>query len=210
MSISQGNGVWPGRSSHARRRSSSSAATWRDAADGATFDVISPTSEQRLATLAAAGAADVDAAVEAARAQIDGGEWSRMTGADRGRLLYRLADAMERDLEIFVTLEAHDVGKPAFEPRMVDIPNAIDVIRHFAGWADKIEGRWVTPLPAFGRHAPGVHDPRADRRDRRDRGLERADADRLLEARPGARRRQRRRAQAGRGRAADRAAPGRR
>ena len=57
---------------------------------------------------------------------------------------------------------------------MVDIPNAIDVFRHFAGWADKIEGRWVTPLPAFGRRAPGVHDPRADRRDRRDHGLERA------------------------------------
>jgi acyl-CoA reductase-like NAD-dependent aldehyde dehydrogenase len=59
---------------------------------------------------------------------------------------------MERDFETFVTLEALDVGKPAFEPRVADIPNAIDTIRHFAGWADKIEGRWVTPLPAFGHH----------------------------------------------------------
>lgn len=127
------------------------AGAWRDAGDGATFDDVSPTSEQTLATIAAAGAADVDAAVAAARRQVDGGEWARMSGADRGRLLYRLAELMERDLETFVALEAHDVGKPAFEPRMVDIPNAIDVMRHFAGWADKIEGRWVTPLPAFGR-----------------------------------------------------------
>jgi acyl-CoA reductase-like NAD-dependent aldehyde dehydrogenase len=125
--------------------------TWRDAADGATFAVLSPTSEGHLADVAAAGAADVAAAVEAARGQVDGGAWARMPAAERGRLLWRLADLMERDLETFVELEAHDVGKPAFEPRMVDIPNAIDVVRHFAGWADKIEGRFVKPLPAFGR-----------------------------------------------------------
>jgi acyl-CoA reductase-like NAD-dependent aldehyde dehydrogenase len=124
---------------------------WRDAAGGATFPVLSPTTEQHLADVAAADASDVAAAVAAARAQVDGGEWARMPGAERGRLLWRLADLMERDFETFVELEAHDVGKPAFEPRMVDIPNAIDVIRHFAGWADKIEGRFVTPLPAFGR-----------------------------------------------------------
>jgi betaine-aldehyde dehydrogenase len=124
---------------------------WQDASDSGSFEAISPTSEERLAQIAAATPADVDAAVAAARAQVDGGEWSRLTGADRGRLIARLADAMERDLETLVALEAHDVGKPAFEPRLVDIPNAIDTIRHFAGWADKIEGRWVTPLPAFGR-----------------------------------------------------------
>jgi acyl-CoA reductase-like NAD-dependent aldehyde dehydrogenase len=58
---------------------------------------------------------------------------------------------MERDLEILATIEGHDVGKPAFEPRFVDVPHAIDTIRHFAGWADKIEGRYVTPQPIFGR-----------------------------------------------------------
>jgi acyl-CoA reductase-like NAD-dependent aldehyde dehydrogenase len=123
---------------------------WVDAADGATFPVLSPTTEQHLADVAAAGEADVEAAVKAARAQVDGGEWSRMPGAERGRLLTRLADLMERDLETFVALEAHDVGKPAFEPRMVDIPHAIDVFRHFAGWADKIEGRYVNLQPFFG------------------------------------------------------------
>ena len=73
-----------------------------------------------------------------------------MHGADKGILLNRLADLMERDLETFATLEALDVGRPAIEPRIVDIPHAIDVFRHFAGWADKIEGRWVTPQPFFG------------------------------------------------------------
>ena len=124
---------------------------WRDASDGATFDVVAPASEEHLATVAAASEDDVDAAVRAARRQSDGGAWSRLTGAERGVLLYRLADLVERDLETFVTLEALDVGRPAFEPRLVDIPNVIDVFRHFAGWADKIEGRWVSPLPAFGR-----------------------------------------------------------
>lgn len=124
---------------------------WRNAADGATFDVIAPSTAQQIATVAAAGEADVDAAVTAARAQIEGGDWSRLPAAERGRLLYRLAELIERDAELLVTLEAIDIGRPAFEPRLVDIPNTIDVFRHFAGWADKIEGRWVEPLPAFGR-----------------------------------------------------------
>jgi acyl-CoA reductase-like NAD-dependent aldehyde dehydrogenase len=109
----------------------------------------------------AAGEADVDAAVLAARAQVDGGEWARMHGRDRGLLLHRLADAVERELETFATLEALDVGRPAFEPRLVDIPHVVDVLRHFAGWADKIEGRWVTPAPFLGmaRQAYTIREP---------------------------------------------------
>jgi acyl-CoA reductase-like NAD-dependent aldehyde dehydrogenase len=134
---------------------------WREASDGGSFEAISPTSEEHLATIAAATEADVDAAVAAARAQADGGAWATMHGADKGILMNRLADAMERDLEIIATLEALDVGRPAMEPRLVDIPHAIDVFRHFAGWADKIEGRWVTPQPMFGqaRQAFTVREP---------------------------------------------------
>lgn len=134
---------------------------WLDAADGATFDVVAPAYEEHLATVAAAGERDVDAAVRAARAQSDGGAWSRLTGADRGLLLHRLADLIERDIEILATLEGLDVGRPAFEPRLVDLPSVVDVFRHFAGWADKIEGRWVAPLPFFGqaRHAYTIREP---------------------------------------------------
>jgi betaine-aldehyde dehydrogenase len=124
---------------------------WRDASDGGTFDVVAPAHEERLATVASATEDDVDAAVAAAREQFDGGPWSRLTGAERGVLLNRLADAIERDLELLATLEGHDVGRPAYEPRLVDLPITVDVFRHFAGWADKIEGRWVTPMPFFGR-----------------------------------------------------------
>jgi acyl-CoA reductase-like NAD-dependent aldehyde dehydrogenase len=134
---------------------------WRDAADGATFTVISPSTEEPIAEVASASAADVDAAVKAAREQFDGGAWSQLTGAERGKLLNRLADLIERDIEILATLEAHDVGRPAFEPRMVDLPHTVDVFRHFAGWADKIEGRWVTPQPFMGmvRQAYTVREP---------------------------------------------------
>src|SRR3954467_7318300 len=78
---------------------------WRDAANGATFDVVAPAYEQHLATVAAAGAEDVDAAVAAARAQSDGGAWARLAPADRGLLLFRLADLIERDIELLATLE---------------------------------------------------------------------------------------------------------
>jgi acyl-CoA reductase-like NAD-dependent aldehyde dehydrogenase len=134
---------------------------WRGAADGATFAVISPSTEETIAEVAAAGEADVDAAVAVARAQSDGGTWSQLTPADRGRLLHRLADLIERDIEILATLEAHDVGRPAFEPRMVDLPHVVDVFRHFAGWADKIEGRWISVAPFMGqtRQAYTVREP---------------------------------------------------
>ena len=134
---------------------------WREAADGGSFGVVAPASEEHLATVAAAGERDIDAAVAAAREQVDGGGWAALTGAERGLLLHRLADLMERDLDVFATIEALDIGRPAFEPRMVDIPHAIDVFRHFAGWADKIEGRWVAPQPMLGqaRQAYTVREP---------------------------------------------------
>jgi betaine-aldehyde dehydrogenase len=87
---------------------------WRAATGNARFAVVSPSSEEQIANVASASESDIDAAVSAARAQVDGGEWSRLSGADRGLLLSRLADLIERDAEILVALEAHDVGKPAF------------------------------------------------------------------------------------------------
>jgi acyl-CoA reductase-like NAD-dependent aldehyde dehydrogenase len=71
---------------------------WRDASDSETFEVVAPTTEEQLATVAAASADDVDAAVRAARNQLKGGVWSRLHGADRGLLLHRLADLIERDM----------------------------------------------------------------------------------------------------------------
>jgi acyl-CoA reductase-like NAD-dependent aldehyde dehydrogenase len=124
---------------------------WMDSSSGETFDVINPATETVLSSVSAGSTPEVDKAVSAARAQFDGGEWSKMPGARRSRLLYRLADLLERDKEYLAKLESATVGKPLFEPTMLDIPNTIDTVRYFAGWADKIEGRSIPTAGAFGR-----------------------------------------------------------
>jgi acyl-CoA reductase-like NAD-dependent aldehyde dehydrogenase len=126
---------------------------WSDSSNGETFDVINPANETLLGRISAGSIEDVDRAVAAARAQFDGGEWSKIAGAQRGRLLHRLADLLERDKEYLAQLESATVGKPLFEPTMLDIPNTIDTVRYFAGWADKIEGRTIPTAGAFGRPA---------------------------------------------------------
>ena len=152
-------------------------------------------------------AEDVDAAVARRAAQVDGGEWASMTGADRGRLLYRLADAdraRPRDVRDARGLRRRQAGVRAAHGRHPERDRHDPPLR---GLGRQDRGSLGDAAADLRPRAPGVHDPRAARRDRRDHRLERADADRVLEARPGARRRQRRRAQAGGGRAADLAAP---
>jgi betaine-aldehyde dehydrogenase len=124
---------------------------WTESSSGETFDVVNPATEAVLSSISAGSDRDVDRAVAAARAQFDGGEWSKMPGPQRSRLLYRLADLLERDKEYLAKLESATVGKPLFEPTMLDIPNSIDTFRYFAGWADKIEGRTIPTAGAFGR-----------------------------------------------------------
>jgi betaine-aldehyde dehydrogenase len=121
---------------------------WREARGGATFEVINPATEEIVTTVASASAADVAAAVQAARRQFDGGEWSRISGSDRGRLLTRIADLIEANVDELAALEAIDVGKPVGDPTAIDIPLAADTFRHFAGWADKVHGSTV-PVPDY-------------------------------------------------------------
>jgi acyl-CoA reductase-like NAD-dependent aldehyde dehydrogenase len=134
---------------------------WRDAVSGRTFEVIAPASEEVIAEVALADAPDVDLAVRAARAQLDDGEWSRTTGADRRRLITRLAELVERDSEKLSLLDAVDGGKPLFDAQVVDIASAIDTYHYFAGWADKIDGRAVEALPHMGhaRHSYTRREP---------------------------------------------------
>jgi phenylacetaldehyde dehydrogenase len=118
------------------------------ASDGATLDVVSPATETVIATSARGTAADVDVAVKAARAQIDGGAWSTFSGAERGVLLNRLTDLVERDRELIADMDAICIGRPFIEPRLLDLPNGIGTLRTSAGWADKIEGRTI-PTPGY-------------------------------------------------------------
>lgn len=112
---------------------------------GATFDTINPATEEKIASVAEATAADVDAAVEAARAAFNG-PWRTMDAVDRGRLLYRLADLIEQNGEELAQLEALDAGKPRFFTRVLDVQQCINVLRYYAGWADKVHGSTI-PIP---------------------------------------------------------------
>lgn len=123
----------------------------REASDGACFDKFEPSSGRLLARVAAGTSRDVDEAVAAARGQFDGGEWSKLPGAARGRLLNRLADLLERDAERFVELLAREQGRPVMEMRMLDVPVSVDTLRYFAGWADKLEGRQIPTGGFMGR-----------------------------------------------------------
>jgi betaine-aldehyde dehydrogenase len=124
------------------------AGRWGGRQDAGTFEVVDPVTERRLATVAQAGPADVDAAVRSARSALDDGQWGRTDGASRGRMLGRLADLLEQRGEDFAALESLDIGKPGHEPRAIDLPQSIQTLRHFAGWADKVGGRSI-PTPGY-------------------------------------------------------------
>ncbi len=113
---------------------------WDEAASGRRFQTINPATEQPITSVAEADAADVDRAVRSARHAVDDGPWSRMTGAERGRILTAFALRVEANRERFVTLEALDAGKPLAATRRQDVPAAIDCLAYYAGWADKIHG----------------------------------------------------------------------
>ncbi len=107
-------------------------------ADGATFTTSDPASGHPLATVARAGSADVDRAVRAAEAAFE--RWSRCPGNERERLLLRLAELVERDLELLAELESLDTGKPFAAARDGDLPLVVELLRYFGGWATKLEG----------------------------------------------------------------------
>jgi aldehyde dehydrogenase (NAD+) len=105
---------------------------------GAAFKSVSPATEEVLAEITEASSADVDAAVRAARTAYTR-VWSRMSGADRGKYLFRLARILQERAREFAVLESIDNGKPIRESRDVDVPLAAAHFFYHAGWADKLE-----------------------------------------------------------------------
>ncbi len=116
-----------------------------DAVDGTTIDVHNPHDGSLLAQVAEARAADVDRAVEAAQEAFPA--WSSMPAADRGRLLARLADAVEAHAEELARLESTDTGHPLKDSTVLDVPRTVASFRYFAGMADKYQGS-VVPVEA--------------------------------------------------------------
>ena len=115
---------------------------WRDAAGGKTMEVVNPATEEVIATVASAGKSDVDEAVDAARAALNG-PWGRMSARERGRLVSKLADRLMEKADEVARLETLHNGKPIFESRQIEIPAAAECLEYYAGWADKIMGETI-------------------------------------------------------------------
>ncbi|MBI5687196.1 MAG: aldehyde dehydrogenase family protein [Verrucomicrobia bacterium] len=126
---------------------------WVLAQSGKTFEVLNPATEEPLAAVAEGDREDIELAVRAARRAFESGPWPRITPSERGKLLWKLADLLEQNLEEFATLETLDNGKPLTVARVADVPLAVDLFRYMAGWATKIEGNTI---PISVPYAPGA------------------------------------------------------
>jgi aldehyde dehydrogenase (NAD+) len=116
---------------------------WVNSCSGKTFPTINPATGEEICQVAEADAADVDEAVKVARNAFENGAWPKMSAADRGRLLYKLADLIEQHADELAMLESLDNGKPFHVARAADLGLTIATYRYYAGWADKVQGRTV-------------------------------------------------------------------
>src|ERR1700687_345324 len=121
---------------------------WRDAAGGRTLEVVNPATEEVIAEVASAEQSDVDAAVAAARAALDG-PWGRLSARERGKLVWKIGEKLIEKADEIARLETLHNGKPIFESRQIEIPAAADCFQYYAGWADKIHGETI---PVRGHH----------------------------------------------------------
>src|SRR6476659_8053769 len=115
---------------------------WRDAAGGKTMPVVNPATEDVIAEVANASASDVDAAVAAARAALDG-PWGKMSARERGRIVWKMGERLMETIDEVARLETLHNGKPITESRHIELPMAAECLQYFAGWADKTGGETI-------------------------------------------------------------------
>jgi acyl-CoA reductase-like NAD-dependent aldehyde dehydrogenase len=115
---------------------------WCDAAGGKTIEIVNPATEETIATVPSADEGDVDRAVKAARAALDG-PWSKLSARDRGRLVSKIGEKLMEKADEIARLETLHNGKPIFESRQIEIPAAAECFQYYGGWADKIHGETV-------------------------------------------------------------------
>ncbi|VVT49226.1 uncharacterized protein SAPINGB_P002165 [Magnusiomyces paraingens] len=123
---------------------------------GETIKVINPATEEEIVQVYAADATDVDLAVKAAR-KVFTTVWKNYSVDDISRLLYKLADLVERDAELLSAIEAADSGKPRAQNALGDVQSTVHLFRYFAGWADKRSGTVCENDPE--KFAYVVHEP---------------------------------------------------
>jgi aldehyde dehydrogenase (NAD+) len=130
---------------------------WIASESGETFATINPSTGEEICKVASAGAADVEKAVQAARAAFTQGPWPKMHASERGRLLHALADLIEKNASELAQLESLDNGKPVSVAKRVDVAKAVACYRYFGGWADKVHGKTI-PIDGeyfcYTRHEP--------------------------------------------------------
>jgi aldehyde dehydrogenase (NAD+) len=130
---------------------------WLDSVSGKTFETLNPATGAAICQVAEGDKADVDLAVKAARKAFEAGPWSKMSAAERGRLLHKLADLVDHHKEELAALETLDNGKPYRDALAADLPLTSKCYRYYAGWADKIHGKTIPvegPYFCYTRHEP--------------------------------------------------------
>jgi coniferyl-aldehyde dehydrogenase len=111
-----------------------------DAVSGKTFETRDPRTGDVLAHVAEGDKADVNLAVKAAREAFEHGKWPRMSGYERSRIMNKFADLVEQHTEELAALDGADAGKLLLLGKIIDIPSAVQMLRYYAGAADKIHG----------------------------------------------------------------------
>jgi len=136
------------------------AGKWQAPLSGETYQPINPANEEPLAAVGKGDERDIDAAVSAARKAFDEGPWPKMSPHERGRIVWKLGDLIQQNLDEMAKLESLCTGKTMFDSGKVEIPFAAEVFRYYAGWASKIHGETLqlrdTAFTFTLRHPVGV------------------------------------------------------
>ena len=136
------------------------AGKWQAPTAGETYQPVNPANEQLLTAVGKGDERDIDAAVAAARKAFDEGPWPRMSPHERGRIVWKLGDLIQANLDEMAKLESLCTGKTMFDSGKVEIPFAAEVFRYYAGWATKIHGETLplrdTAFTFTLRHPVGV------------------------------------------------------
>jgi acyl-CoA reductase-like NAD-dependent aldehyde dehydrogenase len=122
-----------------------------EAADGRSFETVDPSTGQTIASVAHAGAEDVDRAVRAAREAFEDGRWAGVVAAKRASAMLALADVIDQNADELAELESLDNGKPVKLAKRVDVRLAAEHLRYFAGWPQRIAGE-VLPVATPNMH----------------------------------------------------------
>lgn len=122
---------------------------WVTSSGSEPIESLDPATGETLAYIQSGTSADVDAAVSAARAAFKSGEWANMTPSARGKLLWKLAELIEANIDELAELETLDQGKPLYVGRWAEIPGAAEQFRYFGGMATKIQGSTIPSSIAY-------------------------------------------------------------